>query len=87
MLLDHLSGQRTQVRVPPLFNEGGGFHELLILEQAWRIASKVAEPKGIASCQKFDAAQKFCQITILSRKFEYRGSFPNGTVGSGKNLH
>ena len=45
MLLDHLSGQRTQVRVPPLFNEGGGFHELLILEQAWRIASKVTEPK------------------------------------------
>ena len=47
MLLDHLSGQRTQVRVPPLFNEGGGFHELLILAQAWCFTSKVVRAKKV----------------------------------------
>ena len=71
MLLDHLSGQRTQVRVPPLFNEGGGFHELLILVQAWRIASKVTEPKGSFLSECSMRLKKICQITILSRKFEY----------------
>jgi hypothetical protein len=70
MLLDHLSGQRTQVRVPPLFNEGGGFHELLILEQAWRIASKVTEPKGKGSSSYLLTLDWFKNVYIISSCFE-----------------